>query len=124
MEIYFEPTGQPLLIRGDAIMLQEAILNLLTNSIVHGGPKLSQIEISTVQCTSSVQVTFEDNGRGLDPSKLDLVMARFSQADAGPGSGLGLPIAARIVENHNGLLKLETGSIGLKATITLPLSAT
>lgn len=108
------------LIQGDPLMLQEAILNLLMNVVVHGGSGVSKIDIKLVPENDRIILVIEDDGCGIDPSKLELAMARFGQADAGFGSGLGLPIAQRIIDNHSGTLQLHSQPRGLKVLITLP----
>jgi two-component system sensor histidine kinase TctE len=123
IELIFTPSQHPTCITGDKFMLQEAVLNLLNNAVVHGGPTLSRLEISVSATAEAIDVVIQDDGRGIDPEKLVLVMARFSQADAGSGSGLGLPIAERVIENHGGTLRLGSQSGGLKISITLPITS-
>jgi len=106
-------------IKGDRLMLQEAVLNLLTNALTHAGPDLSKIEISATQDDSWVKIMIEDDGQGIEPEKLADAMVRFGQLNAGPGSGLGLSIAAKVLENHAGLLKLTPAKQGLRATMLL-----
>ncbi len=120
VEINVTPMPGPLSVLGDTLMLQEAILNLLNNALVHGGPYLSQIEVSARQNRQTVEITIQDNGRGISPDKLDQALVRFGQADAGPGSGLGLSIVQRVLESHNGRLDLRPAEKGLQAVILLP----
>jgi len=120
VNVNFTGGTAPYLIQGDPLMLQEAILNLLMNVVVHGGSGVSKIDIKLVPETDRIILVIEDDGCGIDPSKLELAMARFGQADAGFGSGLGLPIAQRIIDNHSGTLQLHSQPRGLKVLITLP----
>ncbi len=124
VEVVFARNDPPLFVQGDKLMLQEALLNLLTNSMVHGGPKLSRVDVRARQNGQFVMLTIQDDGQGIAPDKLGQAMVRFGQVNAGPGSGLGLSIAARIVENHSGTLELKSTDEGLTSIISLPLSAT
>ncbi len=114
------PPQKPLFVRGDTLMLQEAMLNLLINARVHGGADLSCIEISARQNDHAIEISVQDNGCGIRPDKLDQACARFGQADAGPGSGLGLSIVERVLKNHGGHLDLEHTHNGLRAVMSIP----
>ena len=120
VDIIAAPASEKIFLRGDALMLQEAILNLLTNALIHGGPTLSRIEISARRRKKNVEIAVQDDGRGIQPEKLDQARVRFGQADAGPGSGLGLSIVERVLESHNGHLNLRLTSNGLRAVISMP----
>ncbi len=106
---------------GDALMLQEALLNILTNAVVHGGPTLSAITVTLKRNAQQASLRLEDDGVGIDPQAHVLALGRFSQANAGPGSGLGLPIAARVMETHDGHLTIEDAAIGACIAISLPV---
>ena len=108
-------------IRGDAVMLQEAVLNLLTNAIIHGGSRLSTITLHLSINQQDAVLTVTDNGLGIPADKHIEAISRFSQAGGGPGSGLGLPIAARVMENHGGTLEILESSRGAVIKLTLPL---
>lgn len=111
-------------IRGDAILLQEAILNLLTNTVVHGGPNMSKIKLRLSSDRYNAILSVEDNGAGIPADKHIEAISRFGQANGGPGSGLGLPIAARVMKNHGGSLEISDILGGAKIVLTLPLSET
>ena len=106
---------------GDELMLQEALLNLLSNSIAHGGPSVSKISVSMSTSDSKAVLEIVDDGVGISPEDQLLALGRFSQAGTGPGSGLGLPIAARVMENHSGVLTIEHSKTGAALRISLPL---
>lgn len=105
---------------GDEVMLQESLLNLLTNSLVHGGKALSQIKITLDKVGGDLILKIADDGIGIAPDKHIQAIARFSQADAGPGNGLGLPIAAKVIESHGGSLTIEDQTEGALIEIRLP----
>ncbi|WP_420014102.1 sensor histidine kinase [Tateyamaria sp.] len=111
----------PVMIRGDAVMLQEAVLNLMSNAVIHGGPELSEIAVTLTKARGTAILTVQDDGMGIAPDKHVEAISRFSQAGGGPGSGLGLPIALRVMENHGGGLEILDNSQGACIRITLPL---
>lgn len=112
----------PLTISGDEIMLQEAILNLLTNARLHGGPGLTRIDITLTRAGDQADLCVQDDGIGIPPDKHAAALNRFTQANAGPGSGLGLPIAARVMANHGGRLDILDSAKGTTIRLRLPLS--
>lgn len=121
-ELSFELPEEPLFVHGDPVMLQEALLNLVTNATVHGGPDVSQITIKLSKEANSAVLTVKDDGIGIPPEKRQHAMSRFMQTNDGPGSGLGLPIAARVASNHGGTLKIQQAEAGTEISMSLPLS--
>jgi len=109
-------------IRGEAVMLHEAILNLLTNASTHGGPDLSEIRLTLGIRDGIAILTVTDDGAGIPPDKRVEAISRFGQAGGGPGSGLGLPIALRVMENHGGGLEILDRTKGASIRVTLPLA--
>ena len=99
--------------------------NLLMNAIQHS-PSHSKVEIRAVVVKSSVELTVQDHGEGIDPAVLPHVFERFYRADpsrarTSGGTGLGLAICKAAVEKAGGTIQLdsEPGN-GTAATIRLP----
>ncbi|MEM9433047.1 MAG: sensor histidine kinase [Pseudomonadota bacterium] len=114
---------EPLEILGDEVMLQEAFLNLLSNAAIHGGPDISKIDIAVERQNGNAQIRIEDDGVGIAPEHRILAIGRFSQANSGPGTGLGLPIASRVMANHGGHLAIGESDTGARIEISLPVRA-
>lgn len=119
---YDLPAGD-VIVRGDATMMHEAVLNLLTNCVVHGGQNLSQIKMHLSTGASNAVLVISDDGVGIPADKHIEALSRFSQAGGGPGSGLGLPIAARVMENHDGRLEILDSPLGASIRLSLPLAS-
>lgn len=109
-------------VQGDQTMLREAVLNLLSNAVIHGGPGLSHITLLLAADHKSAVLTVSDDGVGIPADKHIQAISRFGQAGGGPGSGLGLPIAARVIENHQGRLEIMDSATGATIKLTLPLA--
>ncbi|MEP4247351.1 ATP-binding protein [Tateyamaria sp.] len=87
--IYDMPTEQ-VLIRGEAIIRHEAILNLLIKVATHGGPDLSKITL-TLRCEGEQAVlTVTDDGVGIPANKHIDAINLFSQAGRGAGQWVGV----------------------------------
>ena len=111
---------EKLIARLDRVLMREALGNLVHNSLTHGGPGLSEIEVSARLTEAGVQISVRDDGRGVDASRHQTVLARFGQAEPSEGSGLGLSIAETIAERHRGSLTLSSIDRGLTVAIHLP----
>ena len=88
-------------IKGDALQLEQALTNLVINSLdaMNGEGKLN---ISLSAENSSYVLSVEDNGTGIDESIKDQVFSPFFTTKTGEkGSGLGLYIIKNICKNHN-----------------------
>ncbi|WP_299412225.1 sensor histidine kinase [uncultured Sulfitobacter sp.] len=109
-------------VMADPVMLQEAVLNLLGNAVVHGGPDMTSIKLHLSCDARQASLILSDNGVGIPPDKHVAAIGRFSQAGGGPGSGLGLPIAVRVMENHHGRLEILDPPDGAAFRLTLPLA--
>lgn len=115
------PVPQDILV--DRMLLREALANLIDNALVHGGSRLSRIEIAGWTDAAQLHLQVRDDGRGIPEAQHDIVLSRFGQAEPGVGSGLGLSIASAVTERHGGTFTLEDAAPGLSVRIDLPLVA-
>jgi len=112
------------LVSGDAVQLQQVLLNLLLNAadaMNEVVPPRRIIEIGTRRTnTQDVQIIISDCGAGLTPDHRERVFQPFFTTKA-RGLGLGLSLCSAIAKLHGGSLTLENGtSGGATATLTLP----
>lgn len=122
VELDYSPPIKDVPVRGDPIMLREALLNLLNNSVVHGGPLMTRITLTCERSGKNAIVIVQDDGVGIPKDKHAAVMMRFAQADDGPGSGLGLAIASRVLAQCSGRLTILDSRSGTKILMELPLT--
>lgn len=120
VELTYQPPSGEVPIHGDPLMLREALLNLLNNSVVHGGPGMTRIALRHAQSGDAAMLWLEDNGIGIPPDKREEVKMRFAQANGGPGSGLGLAIATRVMALHAGSLEVLDARQGVKIKLSIP----
>ena len=68
-----------------------------------------------------VDIIIRDTGCGIAKQEMDRIFTPYFTTKS-KGSGLGLAISQKIIEDHNGLLKIEsTPNTGTTVTISLPL---
>ena len=108
---------------GDPLELQQAVLNIIMNAVDAVEEGKGRIRISHRREASRLYITIQDNGIGMTPEELDRCLDPFfTTKDVGQGSGLGLPVAVGIIQNHGGKLHLESEK-GRGTTVTIELPA-
>lgn len=112
-------------IEADDSQLEQLFLNLFINAIEampDGGKLKVAASLVSVYDQPSVQVEVSDSGEGIDSEKLGQIFKPFFTTKAS-GHGLGLSIVNRIVDLHQGQVKVESqkGS-GTKFTLIFPAS--
>jgi len=111
-------------VRGDPLLLQRALSNLLSNALRHTGEN-GQITLSARDDGNVTLLSIEDNGEGISAEHLPLIFDRFYRIDASrsltENTGLGLAIVKTIAELHGGkiLVESEPGK-GSRFTLVLP----
>jgi signal transduction histidine kinase len=112
----------PVWVLGDAIALEQLVLNLLLNSAQAMGPG-GRAGVLIETDGADVRVVVTDTGGGIAPEDLEHVLDPFFSTKA-DGTGLGLPIARQIAAAHGGSLTIESvpGS-GTRVEVRLPLAA-
>jgi signal transduction histidine kinase len=112
-------------VNGDRNRLKQLILNLLTNAIKYNRPG-GRVRVLLHRQGDEVLMRVEDTGRGIPPESLPKIFDRFYRVpdqEAGiVGTGLGLTIAKRIAETHQGTIEMES-KLGEGSTFTLRLPA-
>jgi two-component system sensor histidine kinase MprB len=100
----------PWYVRAEPAALERAIINLLDNAVKFS-PPLSSVEVHL----HGGELTVRDHGPGIAPEDLPHVFERFWRATASrslPGSGLGLSIVARTVQQAGGTVGLHAAMGG------------
>lgn len=102
--------------------INQVFMNILDNA--QGAIKgVGDIYITTKRIGDSVSVQFEDTGCGIKPENLNKIFEPFyTTKPVGQGTGLGMSIAYRVIEAHNGKISVESEvGKGTKITIVLPI---
>ncbi len=114
--------GQPAIAaRFDAKLLGRAVRNLLENALRVCGPG-GRVEVTVERRDGEARIAVADSGPGVPADVLPRIFDPYFSTHAA-GTGLGLPIARRIAEEHGG--RIEAGNRpggGFEVAITMPLS--
>ena len=111
--------------------LADRLLRAITNLVANAYQAMEDGGVLTIRALvmngDRVRLTIEDTGTGMTPEAVEYARLRFrSTRRAMGGTGLGLPIAVRIIaDDHRGELEIDsTPGIGTKITIILPMRQT
>ncbi len=121
VEVHRTYGHERILVPGDARRLGQAFLNVLGNA-VEAMPDGGHLTLATTpRADGSVEVSVTDTGHGLDPEAVERALRPFYSTKP-LGTGLGLPLVARIVSAHRGGLAIESRpKHGTTVRITLPV---
>ncbi len=114
-------------LNGDEELIRRAIENVIRNAIRYA-PRGTAVEIELRTLDSMAQIAVRDFGPGVPEEALPRIFDPFYRVDSdrnrlSGGLGLGLAIARRAVELHNGRLSARNANPGLLVTIELPTPA-
>jgi signal transduction histidine kinase len=126
VDLKLSPIPKELIIEGDVFTLKQAISNVVDNAIRYNLPS-GKVNISSKTENGKIVIQIQDSGIGISKSDQQHIFERFYRVDKSRsreqgGSGLGLAMVKKIVENHGGCVfvdsALDEGSI---FTLSLPL---
>lgn len=121
---HLEKSLQPLpKIMGFPGQLTQVFTNLLMNS-AYAVEENGLIQVKTQLVNDHIQITVEDNGKGIKPENMDKIfMPLFTTKPVGKGTGLGLSISYGIIKRHGGKIHVTSRlGQGTRFTIELPLT--
>ncbi len=110
-ELVFDPEG-----------IHRAVLNVVTNAIdaaaERGAGGVVRVRTELRETEGKVAVIVEDNGRGITPKEMRALFSPFVSSKGSRGTGLGLPVSQKILQEHDGRILVES-SPGQGATFIL-----
>jgi two-component system NtrC family sensor kinase len=126
VELIWRPARNMPTLMFDPEALHRAILNVVTNAIDACEEK-EQGRVIVASRYDDVaklaQVSIEDNGAGIAPDDIESIFTVFVSRKGGRGTGLGLPVSRKILEEHGGQIHVES-AVGQGSRFTLELPAT
>ncbi len=118
-EVVFAPR-ESVLAEVDAVLLKQAIGNLLDNAIKAVEPGPGTVRVSLTVEDDLAVIGIEDSGCGISADELDKIFTPFFSSRPS-GTGLGLPLAAKIVDLHAGKIEVQSElGRGTRFTLSLP----
>lgn len=123
---YFNYVNKAEEILADAEQLKRVINNIVSNSVKYMDKDTGIINICIRDASNTlIEVSIEDNGKGISQDESKLIFDRFYRTDASRnsskgGTGLGLAICRKIIEDHGGSI-WATGALGTGTKIYFTL---
>ena len=116
-DLVFDPEG-----------VHRAVLNVVTNAIdaVSDRQTPGRVRVAAEHLTEqkTVRVTVDDNGPGIPADQTEHLFSPFVSSKKSRGTGLGLPVSQKIVQEHGGQITVESEpSRGCRFTLELPAVA-
>jgi len=111
----------PAWVAGDALSLQEAVKNLISNALQHGA---GRVTIAVLCQGGQAVLTVHDQGKGMTAEQAHLLGQRFLSADQHrtSGTGIGLSIAHAVAHAHGATMAVDIASnTGFTISLTIPL---
>ena len=113
-----------LMIPMDAMLIEQVLINLLENAIIHSQTTLP-VELTVEETPSLVTFRVKDYGIGIAPERLPVIFdgspyTPATLSDGHKGMGIGLSICKTIITAHNGQIFAENHADGCQFTFTLP----
>ena len=125
ISLFYDKPKDKIFAWADGSRLHEVVANLIDNAIKYL-PRGSRVKIDFVKKDKFVQVTVEDNGKGISEHYQRTIFQKFNRGDNEKGkvkgSGLGLFICRQLIERMGGSIWLRSKiGIGSTFSFTLPL---
>ena len=111
-------------VQADETLLGLVFQNLISNAIKFRGDEAPRVSVLSTEIEGGWRFTVEDNGIGIPVEHRTTVFAVFKRLhsrDHYPGTGMGLPVCRRIIEDHGGRIWITEGAEGGTAVhFTIP----
>ena len=126
LKINFKSKKQKIFIMCDSEQINRAFINLLKNSIesinenkLKNPNILKKIDIEINEKDDYIEIYITDNGIGFDKKNIKNILKPYFTTKKN-GTGLGLPIVNKIINDHNGKLTILSPKYGAKLKINIP----
>lgn len=128
IDINLEAADDALHVRGNSILLREAVENLLDNALRYGASNGGELKLTLTAQDQQIRLLVEDDGPGIPVAASEQVFERFLRLQtpdknelSNSGCGLGLAIVRSIAVAHGGSAHLGRKDNGCSVVLSLPL---
>jgi signal transduction histidine kinase len=112
---------RPVVVRADAVRLEQVFANLLTNAAKYTDPG-GRVTLTMEHDRKGTTITIADTGRGIDPAALPTIFDLFTRGATDiRGFGIGLAVTRRLIELHGGSIHARSEGVGRGAEFQVSL---
>ena len=124
VELTANISDDPCTLLGDSVQVTRAIQNVIINAVQASAEKKGSVTVTCTRGDFYVDVRIQDTGSGMTAAQIPKIFEPyFTTKQNKSGTGLGLYITKKVVEDHNGSIKVDsTPDVGTTFTIRLPLA--
>ena len=118
-------TEDPCRLMGEAVQVTRAIQNVIINAIQASGDNHGSVTVECIRKDFYVDVVVSDTGHGITSEQIAKIFDPYFTTKQGKsGTGLGLYITKKVIEDHGGSIKVDSApEAGTTFTIRLPLAS-
>ena len=122
---YIVNVGRNTVIDMDKEQIKRALNNIVSNAVKYMDKEEPEIHFRVTETSDAINIQISDNGRGIDEKDLPHIFERFYRSDVSRntklgGSGIGLSIVKKVIENHEGsVVAMSKPSVGTEVDIEL-----
>lgn len=123
--IYIVNVGRSTVIDMDKEQIKRALNNIVSNAVKYMDKEEPEIHFRVRETIVGIDIQISDNGRGIDEKDLPHIFERFYRSDVSRntklgGSGIGLSIVKKVIENHEGsVVAMSKPGVGTEVSIEL-----
>ena len=122
---YIVDIGRNTVIDMDKEQIKRALNNIVSNAVKYMDKEEPEIHFRVTETSDAINIQISDNGRGIDEKDLPHIFERFYRSDVSRntklgGSGIGLSIVKKVIENHEGsVVAMSKPGVGTEVSIEL-----
>ena len=122
---YIVNVGRSTVIDMDKEQIKRALNNIVSNAVKYMDKEEPEIHLKVTEMSDAINIQISDNGRGIDEKDLPHIFERFYRSDVSRntklgGSGIGLSIVKKVIENHEGsVVAMSKPGVGTEVSIEL-----
>jgi integral membrane sensor signal transduction histidine kinase len=122
---YIVNVGRNTVIDMDKEQIKRALNNIVSNAVKYMDKEEPEIHFRVTETSDAINIQTSDNGRGIDEKDLPHIFERFYRSDVSRntklgGSGIGLSIVKKVIENHEGsVVAMSKPGVGTEVSIEL-----
>jgi len=122
---YIVNVGRNTVIDMDKEQIKRALNNIVSNAVKYMDKEEPEIHFRVTETSDAINIQISDNGRGIDEKDLPHIFERFYRSDVSRntklgGSGIGLSIVKKVIENHEGsVVAMSKPGVGTEVSIEL-----